>query len=105
MIYNQWSDVENAYRATGTGADSVNLLNGLTQQSGSNQAALHYANKSDVAFHLGNDDVKRVEDPEVRGVIENYRGNLTDSWSPPSLGTDGRQTQGMSNPQPNNMVS
>ncbi len=104
LIYNAWSDVENLYRSKGTSEDSVDLLNNLTS-NGAGYAALHLVNKSDIAFHLVDNDVSRVEDPEVRGVIENYRGNLTDSWNPPSLGTDGNQTQGLSNPQPNNMVS
>ncbi len=105
LIYNAWSDVVNLYRSKGTSDDSVNLMNGLTQDSGTNYGAMHLANKSDIAWHFGDKDVERINDPEVRGVIENYRGNLTDSWNPPQLGTDGNQTQGLSNVNPNNMVS
>ncbi len=102
LIYNAWSDVENLYRTKGTTQDSVDLLNGLAGGAG---ADLHMAKKSDIAFHFGDADVERINDPEVRGVIENYRGNLTDSWTHPETGTDLNATRGLSNMNPNNMVS
>lgn len=100
LIYNAWSDVENLYRTYGTSKDTVDLLNALPAKE-----SYHLADRTNLAFHLEEMDLPNITNPDTKEKIEAYRGNLVDSWNPPSVATDFAQTRGLDPLSSNNQVS
>jgi hypothetical protein len=75
LIYNAWTQIESLFRERGNSHDVIRFLNELNYRE-----SWHFANKTNIAFFINENDVKKITNPATQEKIAAYRKNYQDEY-------------------------